>query len=172
MTRVRWWPFRQESDTESGRAATTTVVATTGVRLLAASVVLVPSAVLLVRLGEPFAMSAMASTAAIVLHSPNRYRRRPAVIAICYAVGLALTVPISLTAVFTPMSGLVASTIAAVLIVASPLGRVHPPTACIPLAITTAPSAGVLLNGWLAFAAVAAAVLVGLWLLTFTLRRI
>ena len=100
------------------------------------------------------------------------HRRRPAVIAICYAVGLALTVPISLTAVFTPMSGLLASTIAAVLIVASPLGRLHPPTACIPLAITTTPSAEVLLNGWLAFAVVAAGVLAGLWLLTFALQRI
>ncbi len=172
MARVRWWPHRQETaDTANPEApAWQRPIAGVAVRIAAAAAVLVPSAVLLLRLGEPFAMSAMASTAAIVLHSPSRYRRRPEVIATCYVVGLAITVPLTLAATITALPPLLASTVAAVVIVASPLGRIHPPTACIPLAITASASPILLLKQWAVFGGVAAAILVVLWVLTLGAR--
>ena len=173
MAQVRWWPYPQDTDGGTGPAAPNwrRPAFAVAVRMAAATLVLIPSAFLLLRLGEPFAMSAMASTAAIVLHSPNRYRGRPHVIATCYAIGLAVTVPITLAGMITSMSGLLASTIAAIVIVATPVGRIHPPTACIPLAITRSSSAAVLLTGWVTFAGVAAGFLTALWILTLAARR-
>ncbi len=174
MARVRWWPYWPDTDSGTGPGAPNRrrPAIAVAVRMAAATLMLIPSAFLLLRLGEPFAMSAMASTAAIVLHSPNRYRHRPDVIAACYAAGLVVTVPITLAATITSMSGLLASTIAAVVIVATPVGRIHPPTACIPLAITRSSSPAALLLGWVTFAAVAAGFLAGLWMiLTLAARR-
>ena len=60
-----------------------------------------------------------------------------------------------------------AAAVAAVFIVATPPGRVHPPTACIPLAITPqAIQPLALLGRWLSFTGLAAACLAALWLLT------
>jgi hypothetical protein len=174
MARVRWWPYWQDTDGGTGPGApnwSRPAIAVT-IRMAAATLMLIPSAFLLLRLREPFAISAMASTAAIVRHSPNSYRRRPQVIGTCYAAGLAVTVPITLAGTITSMSGLLASTIAAVVIVATPVGRIHPPTACIPLAITRSSSPAAMLTGWVAFAVVAAGFLAGLWIiLTLAARR-
>lgn len=172
MARVRWWPHRHETS-ERGiptDPAWRRPVLGLLLRIGAAALVLLPSAAVLVRLGEPFAMTAMASTSAIVLHSPARYRRRPGVIAGCYVAGLAITVPITLAVALTDTPGLFASTLAAVIIVASPLGRIHPPTACIPLAITASAAPVALLKQWAAFGGVAAGVLVALWILTVGAR--
>ncbi|RFZ47927.1 hypothetical protein DAVIS_00103 [Mycobacterium marinum] len=180
MARVRWWPYWQDVDGSAGSTGAARTGATNprrpaiavAERMVAGALVLIPSALLLLRLGEPFAISAMASTTAIVLHSPNRYRRRPHVIASCYATGLAITVPITLIGMLTSMSGLLASTIAAVVIVAAPVGRVHPPTACIPLAITRSSGPAAMLLGWVTFAVVAVGFLAALWMmLTLATRR-
>ncbi len=174
MARVRLWPNWQDTDggTRPGPPNRERPAFTVTARTAAATLLLIPCALLLRRLGEPFAISAMASTAAIVLHSPDRYRRRPHVITTCYAAGLAVTVPITLAGTITSMSGLLASTIAAVVIVATPMGRIHPPTACIPLAITRSSGPAALLTGWMMFAGVAACLLTGLWMiLTLVARR-
>lgn len=136
-------------------------------RCALAAAVLVPAAGLTFMLGEPFAISAIASTTAIVLHAPLRYRQRPRRIFVCYAAGTAVSAPISLLGAIVGAPALLAATISAVIIVASPLGRVHPPTACIPLAIT-APSIQplALLGRWLSFTGLALACLAVLWLLT------
>ena len=174
MARVRWWPYWQDTDggTGPGPANRLRPAITGAVRMAAATLVLIPCALLLLRLGEPFGITSMASTTAIVLHSPNRYRRRPHVIATCYAAGLAITVPITLVGTIASISGLLASTIAAVVIVATSVGRIHPPTACIPLAITRSSSPVALLTGWVLFAGVVACFLASLWMiLTPAARR-
>ncbi len=172
VARVRWWPHRQDTAEPADVRGPVwrRPIAGLAIRLAAAGVVLLPSALLLIRLGEPFAMSAMASTAAIVLHSPSRYRRRPDVIAWCYVAGLAITIPLTVAATMTDLPGLYASAVAAVVIVATPLGRIHPPTACIPLAITASASADVLLVQWAVFAGVAAGILAALWVITLGAR--
>jgi hypothetical protein len=136
-------------------------------RCALAAAVLVPTTALTIRLGQPFAISAIASTAAIVLHAPERYRQRPQRIVVCYLVGIAVSVPVSLAGAAVGLPALLMSAIAAVIIVASPVGRVHPPTACIALAVsgpTGQPLA--LLGRWLSFSALALACLAVLWLLT------
>ncbi len=172
VARVRWWPHGQDSaePADSGGSPWRRPITGLAIRLVAAAVVLLPSAVLLIRLGEPFAISAMASTAAIVLHSPSRYRRRPDVIAWCYVGGLAIAIPLTVVATMTDLPGLYASAVAAVIIVATPLGRIHPPTACIPLAITASATPDVLLMQWAIFSSVAAGILIALWVLTLGAR--
>jgi hypothetical protein len=137
------------------------------IRCALAATVLVPTTALTIRLGQPFAISAIASTAAIVLHAPEQYRQRPQRIVLCYLSGIAVSVPVSLAGAALGLQALLMSAVAAVVIVASPLGRVHPPTACIALAVT-GPSAQplALLGRWLSFSALALAGLVVLWLLT------
>jgi hypothetical protein len=136
-------------------------------RFLLAAVVLIPAAILTIRLGQPFAISAIASTTAIVLHAPLRYHQRPRRILACYAAGIAISAPISLVGAAVGLPTLLASTISAVIIVASLPGRVHPPTACIPLAMTAPAIQSVALTGrWLGFTGLAMACLAALWLLT------
>src|SRR6478609_4877349 len=136
-------------------------------RFLLAAVVLIPAATLTIRQGQPFAISAIASTTAIVLHAPLRYHQRPQRILACYAAGIAISAPISLVGAAVGLPTLLASTISAVIIVASPPGRVHPPTACIPLAMTAPAIQSVALAGrWLGFTGLAMACLSALWLLT------
>lgn len=174
MARVRLWPHRHDTEggTDSGAVRRGRPAVAVAVRTAAATLLLIPTALLLLHLREPFAISAMASTAAIVLHAPERFRRRPNVIAMCYVAGLAVTVPTTLTGILMSTSGLLASTIAAVVIVATPVGRIHPPTACIPLAITRSTGPAALLTGWVMFAAVAVGFLAGLWIiLTLVARR-
>jgi hypothetical protein len=132
-----------------------------------AAAVLIPAATLTNMLGQPFAISAIASTAAIVLHAPQRYHQRPQRILACYAAGIVISAPISLVGAAVGLPVLLAAAVAAVIIVAAPTGRVHPPTACIPLAVTPqAIQPLVLLGRWLSFTGLAAACLAILWLLT------
>jgi hypothetical protein len=137
------------------------------IRSLLAAALLIPAATLTCRLGQPFAISAIASTSAIVLHSPQRYHERPQRILACYAAGILISAPISLVGAALGLPVLLAAAVAAVVIVAAPPGRVHPPTACIPLAITPqAIEPLALLGRWLSFTGLAAACLAILWLLT------
>ena len=137
------------------------------VRCLLATAVLIPAAILTIRLGEPFAISAIASTTAIVLHAPLRYHRRPQRILACYGAGIAVSAPISVMGAAVGLPTLLAATISAVIIVASLPGRIHPPTACIPLAITAPAIQPLALIGrWLDFSVLAMACLAALWLLT------
>jgi hypothetical protein len=137
------------------------------VRCGLAAALLVPTALLTIRLGQPFAISAIASTSAIVLHDPVRYQQRPQRILLCYLAGIAVSVPISLAGAVVGLSALLMSASAAALIVASPVGRAHPPTVCIALAVS-APSGqpGALVGRWLMFSVLALACLAVLWLLT------
>src|ERR1700739_5143290 len=101
-----------------------------------AAALLVPTALLTIRLGQPFAISAIASTSAIVLHDPVRYQQRPQRILLCYLAGIAVSMPISLAGAAVGLSAPLMSAGAAALIVASPVGRAHPPTARIALAVS------------------------------------
>jgi hypothetical protein len=136
-------------------------------RCVVSAAVLLPTAKLTIMLGQPFAISAIASTTAIVLHAPLRYRRRPQRILSCYAAGVAISVPISLAGAAVGLPTLLASAISAVIIAASLPGKIHPPTVCIPLAIT-APSLQLvaLIGRWLCFTGLALVCLAMLWLLT------
>jgi hypothetical protein len=137
------------------------------IRSALAAAVLIPAATLTTMLGQPFAISAIASTAAIVLHAPQRYHERPQRILACYAAGISISASISLVGAVVGLPVLLAAAVAAVIIVATTPGRVHPPTACIPLAITTqAIQPLALLGRWLSFTGLAAACLATLWLLT------
>ncbi|MBB5168321.1 hypothetical protein [Mycobacterium sp. AZCC_0083] len=139
----------------------------TAIRSLLAAAVLIPAATLTSMLGQPFAISAIASTSAIILHAPRRYHERPQRILACYVAGIAISVPISLVGAGVGLPVLLAAAVATVIIVATPPGRVHPPTACIPLAITPhAIQPLALLGRWLSFGGLAAACLALLWLLT------
>ncbi len=137
------------------------------VRCALSAAVLLPAAMLTIMLGQPFAISAIASTTAIVLHTPIRYHQRPQRILLCYVAGVAISVPISLAGAAVGLPTLLASTISAVIIAASLPGKVHPPTVCIPLAIT-APSVQLvaLIGRWLCFTGLALVCLAALWVLT------
>ena len=136
-------------------------------RCLLATAVLIPAATLTIRLGQPFAISAIASTTAIVLHAPLRYHQRPQRILACYAAGIVISAPISLMGAAAGLPTLRASTISAAIIAASRPGRIHPPAACIPLAITAPAIQPVAMIGrWLGFSGLAIACLAALWLLT------
>jgi protein-S-isoprenylcysteine O-methyltransferase Ste14 len=76
-------------------------------------------------------------------------------------------VPISLAGAAVGLPTLLASAISAVFIAASLPGKVHPPTVCIPLAIT-APSIQLvaLIGRWVCFTGLALVCLAVLWLLT------
>ncbi|PXX00324.1 hypothetical protein C8E89_13527 [Mycolicibacterium moriokaense] len=136
-------------------------------RCVLSAAVLLPAAMLTIMLGQPFAISAIGSTTAIVLHAPSRYHQRPQRILSCYAAGVAISVPISLAGAAVGLPTLLASAISAVIIAASLPGKVHPPTVCIPLAIT-APSIQLvaLIGRWLCFTGLALVCLAVLWLLT------
>ena len=137
------------------------------IRSVLAAAVLVPAAALTCMLGQPFAISAIASTSAIVLHAPQQYHQRPQRILACYIAGIGISAPISLVGAAVGLPVLLAAAVAAVIIVATPPGRVHPPTACIPLAITPqAIQPLALLGRWLSFSGLAAACLAIMWLLT------
>jgi hypothetical protein len=136
------------------------------VRVILAAAVLTPTAALTIALGEPFAISAIASTVAIVMHAPQRYHRHPQLILSCYGAGIAVSATISLAAAFVGVAPLLAAAIAAVLIVASPAGRLHPPTACIPLQVIASIPPLALVGRWLTFTGLSLACLAVLWLLT------
>jgi len=135
-------------------------------RALLAAAVLMPAAIITISLGEPFAISAIASTVAIVLHNPQRYHQRPQPILSCYAFGIIVSAMITLADTTVDLPPLLASGIAAIIIAASPAGRIHPPTACIPLQITAAIEPLALLGRWLTFTGLSLGCLAALWLLT------
>ena len=157
-------PSVGDSSPSSRRQQATRALA---LRCVLSAAVLLPAAMLTIMLGQPFAISAIASTTAIVLHAPIRYHQRPQRILSCYAAGVAISVPISLAGAAVGSPTLLASTVSAVIIAASLPGKVHPPTVCIPLAIT-APSIqpAALVGSWLWFIGLALVCLAGLWLLT------
>jgi hypothetical protein len=136
-------------------------------RCALAAIVMIPAATLTIRLDQPYAISAIASTTAIVLHAPVRYHQRPQRILWCYAAGIGIALPISLAGAAVHLPPLLACAVAAVVIAASPAGRIHPPTVCIALAIT-APGIQplVLLGRWCSFTGLALVCLAALWLLT------
>jgi hypothetical protein len=134
--------------------------------VLTASVLLISTAILVLRLDSPFTISAMASTTTIVLHRPRRFRRHPQTIVSSYLFGLLVSVPISLTGAILELPGLLASSVSAALIAGSVAGRRHPPATCIPLAVTTATGAAQVLTHWSLFTATAACWLALLWLLS------
>jgi hypothetical protein len=136
------------------------------VRLILAAVVLIPTALLTIALREPFAISAIASTVAIVMHAPQRYHQRPQLILSCYAIGTSVSAVISVAAVLLGVAPLLAAALSAVLIVASPAGRLHPPTACIPLQVIASIPPLALVGRWLTFAGLSMSCLAVLWLLT------
>lgn len=149
------------------RVTAQTTLRATAIRIALAAAVLIPAATLTSMLGQPFAISAIASTTAIVLHAPQQYHQRPQRILACYAAGIVISAPISLLGAAVGLPVLLAAAVAAVIIVATPPGRVHPPTACIPLAIIPqAIEPLALLGRWLSFTGLAAACLAMLWLLT------
>ncbi|WP_131722569.1 hypothetical protein [Mycolicibacterium chlorophenolicum] len=136
------------------------------VRLCLGTIVLIPAAAFTFAVREPFAISAIASSTAIILHDPQRYHQRPQVILTCYAAGIVVSAAISLGGALVGLPGLLAAGIAAVVIVASPAGRIHPPTACIPLQVTASIAPLALLGRWLTFTGLSVACLAMLWLLT------
>jgi hypothetical protein len=153
------------------RSWTTTIRAHTTlrgltIRTILGALVLIPAAAMTIALGEPFAISAIASTVAIVLHAPRRYHQRPQLILACYAAGITLSAAISLAGAFVGVPPLLVAGVSAVIIVASPLGRLHPPTACIPLQITASIPPLALLGRWLTFTGLSVTCLAALWLLT------
>lgn len=151
----------------TARVTAQTTLRGTAIRIVLAAAVMIPAATLTSMLGQPFAISAIASTTAIVLHAPQQYHQRPQRILAFYAAGIVISAPISLVGAVVGLPVLLAAAVAAVIIVATPPGRVHPPTACIPLAITPqAIEPLVLLGRWLSFTGLAAACLAILWLLT------
>lgn len=139
----------------------------TALRYLLAASVLMPAAVITLVMGDPFAISAIASTTAIILHAPRRYHRRPQRILTCYVAGLCISAPMSITAAWMGAPALLAATLSAVIVVSTRLGKVHPPTACIPLAIATpSPDLWALQWRWVWFALLAFTCLAVLWTLT------
>ncbi len=136
------------------------------VRVILAAAVLMPIAAFTIMLAEPFAISAIASTVAIVMHAPLRYHRHPQLILSCYAAGIAVSATISLAGVFMSVPPLMAAAVAAAIIVASPAGRLHPPTACIPLQVIAAIPPLALVGRWLTFTGLSLTCLFALWLLT------
>ena len=123
------------------------------------------------RAGQPFAISAIASTAAIVLHAPKRYRRRPQVIIGCYLVAVAVAVPITLGGVVLAWPTPITASVAAALIAATSAARTHPPAACIPLAIVATTDPASMVMRWALFVAAAVYSLAVLWLLTLSSRN-
>jgi hypothetical protein len=140
-------------------------------RALLAGVLLIPVAAVDLRLGQPFAFSAVASTAAIVLHAPHRFQRRPQTIIGCYVVALAVAVPITLGGAIVAWPALITAAVAAALIVATPAARIHPPVACIPLAIVATTDPVALATRWALFVGTAAYCLTVLWIQTLSSRR-
>jgi hypothetical protein len=139
-------------------------------RTVFALILLIPVAVVDLRAGQPFAISAIASTAAIVLHAPKRYQRRPQVIIGCYLVALAVAVPITLGGVVLAWPTLITASVAAALIAATSAARTHPPAACIPMAIVSTTDPASMVMRWALFVAAAVYSLAVLWLLTLSLR--
>jgi hypothetical protein len=135
-----------------------------GARLLAASVLLISAAILVLRLHSPFTISAMASTTTIVLHDSRAFRRQR--ILRGYLFGLLVSVPISLAGALLGLPGLAGASVSAAVIAAGGTGRRHPPTTCIPLAVTTATDAAEVLSRWCLFTATAGCWLATLWMLS------
>jgi hypothetical protein len=111
--------------------------------LLLAAALFAPLVVLEVVYWQPFVASTFASTAAIALHDPHRYRRDWARILRCYALAFAGTVPLSLGGVALELPAVLPAVVSAVVLLALRSGRFHPPIACVPFSITTMPSAPV-----------------------------
>jgi hypothetical protein len=136
-------------------------------RCLSAAAVMLPAGSLTFSLGQPFAVSAIASTAAIVLHAPERIRNSPVLIARCYAVGTGVSGVLSMAGLLIGAPALMVSCFGAAVIIGTQAARIHPPTACIPLAISSDSRDAVeLLGRWLAFTLVAVMCLAALWVIT------
>lgn len=140
-------------------------------RTLLALTLLIPIAVVDLKVGQPIAISAIASTAAIVLHAPRRYQRRPRVIPGCYLVALGVAVPLTVAGVWLGWPGLITAAVAAAVIAATPAARAHPPVACIPFAVLATADPAAMVIRWAVFVAAATYGLSVLRLLTLGERR-
>jgi hypothetical protein len=161
--------FREPEDGWRSWTAAVRARATTRRRIrrgILAAAILMPAVAVTIAIKEPFAIAAIASTVAIVLHTPRRYYQGPQQIASCYAIGIVVSAAISIGGVAVGIPPLVASGVAAVIIIASPAGRIHPPTACIPLQITAHVEPLAMLERWVSFAGLSAGCLAALWLLS------
>ncbi|MDV3129954.1 hypothetical protein M1247_33975 [Mycobacterium sp. 21AC1] len=110
-----------------------------------------------VRLDQPFAFSAIASTVAIVFHAAARRAVDLRRIAKCYAAGLFISVVVSVGGHLCGLPPLLGPSLGSAVVAVTPLGRIHPPTACIPLAVIVTAKAGIAELGlrWLLFASFA-----------------
>jgi hypothetical protein len=143
--------------------------------LLPAAALFAPLVVLEMVYWQPFVASTFASTAAVALHDPDRYRRDWVRILRCYVLAFAATVPLSLGGTALALPEVVLAVVAAVLLLTSRSGRFHPPIACVPFAITTIPSAPVpvpqVVVAWLVVLGATGYVLLALVVLIRATRR-
>lgn len=141
-------------------------------RAAAAFILLVPIAVIDLLCRQPLAISAIASTAAIVLHAPARYHLRPQLIVGCYVVAIVVAAPMAVAGQAWGAPAVLMGSVTAALIAATPAGRAHPPVACVPLAAAVpAVSTVALMSRWALLAGTAAYSLGVLWLLSAQLVR-
>lgn len=108
--------------------------------LTVAAALFAPLVVLELAAWQPFMASTLASTSAIALHAPGRFRRNWVPIVASYIVGFALAVPVTLLSVACGLPVIVPCVVVAATLLASPLGRFHPPIACLPFAVSTVPT--------------------------------
>jgi hypothetical protein len=115
--------------------------------------------------------STLASTVAVALLAPSRYQRDLALIARSYAVAFPVAVALSLLGLALSLPSVLTATAAAVLVIATRLGRVHPPAASVPFAITLTEPVRQLALDWLLLATRTAYLLLALVPATILLAR-
>jgi len=104
-------------------------------------------------LGQPFTFSAIASTVAVVGHGNARRAEDLRPIAKCYAAGLFIAVVVSVGGHLCGLHPLLGPSLGSAVVAMTALGRIHPPTACIPLAVIATARTGTAELGlrWLIF---------------------
>jgi hypothetical protein len=112
--------------------------------------------------GHPFMASTLASTVAVALLAPSRYRRDLGVIARSYAVALPVAVALSILGSALSLPSVLTATVAAVLVIAIKRGRLHPPAASVPFAVTVTGPIRQLVLDWLLVAAMTSYLLLAL----------
>lgn len=121
-----------------------------------ATLVFIPLVALSATAEEPFMASTLASTAAIALAAPGRFRASWGRIVRLYVLAAAVSIALALPLQAAGLPDVMWATAASVAIVVSAPGRIHAPTACFPFALTGSDSSGGLL---IHFAAVGGGVL-------------
>jgi hypothetical protein len=122
---------------------------------------------------QPFMTSTLASTAAIVFRDLDRFRRDWLLVVACYLIGFMFAVPLSLLGTALGVPAILPAAVAAIPLLVCPLGRFHPPIACVPFAVTTVPTVhggiGHVATQWLAAAGTSVYVLGALVLIAYRL---